>query len=176
MRIHLAGMAAIAVMAAACVDSQREAAGPERLVVPVFAHQGHAHSFQTHMTGAEEVPERDTRAQGQTTFKLQADGTVSYKLIVANILDVTQAHIHIGARGTNGPIIVWLYPSAPPAQHIPGRSQGVLAEGVITDDDVVGMLAGEGVAGLLEQVRAGNTYVNVHTVEFPPGEIRGQID
>jgi hypothetical protein len=152
---------------------------PNQLVdVPVmFSHvDGAAHGFGTHATGAEEVPPRDTNAQGQATFKLSADGTeISYRLIVANIDDVTQAHIHMGASGANGGIVVWLFPSAPPATLIPGRSQGVLAQGVITDADVIGGLAGEGVEGLLEQILAGNAYVNVHTSEFPGGEIRGQL-
>ena len=44
-----------------------------------------------------------TGAQGQATFKLSADGqSITYKLNVANIEDVTQAHIHLGAAGVNG--------------------------------------------------------------------------
>jgi hypothetical protein len=89
---------------------------------------------------------------------------------------VTQSHIHRAPFGVNGGIVVWLYPAAPPAQLIPGRSQGILAEGVITDAQVIGSLAGTGVAGLLAEIRAGNTYVNVHTSQFPPGEIRGQVN
>ena len=65
--------------------------------------------------------------------------------------------------------------AAPPAQLISGRSQGLLAEGVITDADVVGPLAGLGVDGLLEAIEEGNAYANVHTSLYPPGEIRGQL-
>jgi hypothetical protein len=78
--------------------------------------------------------------------------------------------------GSNGGIVVWLYPSAPPLKLIPGRTQGVLAEGEITSANVIGGLAGQGLDGLLAAIRAGNTYVNVHTSQFPPGEIRGQIN
>ena len=78
-------------------------------------------------------------------------------------------------QGSNGGIVVWLYPSAPPLQLIPGRSQGVLAEGDITAANLTGALAGQELADLVEQIRAGNTYVNVHTTQFPPGEIRGQV-
>jgi hypothetical protein len=155
------------------------APAPSEVVVsPVFSHlSGNSgHNFGTHATGAEEVPPRDTRAQGQAIFKLNRDETeLRYKLIVANIDNVTQAHIHIAPAGANGGIVAWLYPDAPPAVLIPGASQGPLAEGVLTDDDVVGTLAGTGLAGLLEAIRAGNAYVNVHTSQFPPGEIRGQL-
>jgi hypothetical protein len=72
--------------------------------------------------------------------------------------------------------VAWLYPSGPPAQLIPGRSNGVLAEGVITADNLVNALAGQPLEALLEAIRAGNAYVNVHTSQFPPGEVRGQID
>ena len=133
-------------------------------------------NFRAHLTGAEEVPPVDTRAQGQAIFQLSADGSsLSYKLIVANIVDVTQAHIHLGPVGVNGPVVVWLYPSAPPAQLIPGRFQGVLAEGTITEDSLVGPLAEATFDDLLAAMRAGDTYVNVHTSQFPPGEVRGQI-
>jgi hypothetical protein len=168
-----------AAAAAGCIEGGRTPAEPDNLVLPVFSH-GESHAgghFGTHMTGAEETPPRPSRAQGQVILHLEADGTaLSYKLLVANIRDVTQAHIHLAPPGVPGPIIAWLYPAAPPAQHIPGRFQGVLAEGVITDADVVGPLASQGIAGLVATIRGGNAYANVHTVQFSPGEIRGQID
>jgi hypothetical protein len=72
-------------------------------------------NFRAHLSGDEEVPAVDTRAQGQAIFQLSRDGmTLHYKLIVANIEDVLMAHIHLAPAGENGPIVVWLYPSAPP--------------------------------------------------------------
>jgi hypothetical protein len=161
-----------ACLAAGCADSNNGMA-TDVVVLPVFAHD--AENFRTHASGGEEVPPNDSHATGQATFKLNDDGTLSYKLIVANIENVTQSHIHVAPAGSNGGITVWLYPDAPPARLIPGTSQGILAEGTITDAEVVGPLAGQGVARLLAEMRAGNTYVNVHTSQFPPGEIRGQI-
>ncbi|HUG08292.1 MAG TPA: CHRD domain-containing protein [Acidimicrobiia bacterium] len=133
-------------------------------------------NYRTHLTGAEEVPAVETRAQGQAIFKLSSDGTeLHYKLIVANIVDVTQAHIHLGAAGVNGPVVAFLYPDGPPPLLIEGRFQGVLAEGVITADNLLGPLAGEQLSALIDAIEAGETYVNVHTVQNPGGEIRGQI-
>ena len=164
----------LAVTAAACTGESRTPAEPMTLVVPVFASTQDGH-FGTHMSGDNETPARPSLAQGQLTLRLLDDGTLAYKLMVANIEDVTQAHIHLAPPGSPGPVIAWLYPSAPPSQLIPGRSDGVLAEGVIADANVVGPLAGQGVAGLIATIQAGNAYANVHTVAYPPGEIRGQV-
>ena len=170
-RVALSCLALVVV--AACTETPP--AEPEQLVVPVFATV--SDNFGTHLTGDEEVPPTNSKAQGQAIFQLNEDSSVlSFRLNVANIQNVTQAHIHLGALGATGGIVVWLYPIAPPSQLIPGRSQGTLAEGTITDAQVIGGLAGTGLDGLLAAVRAGNTYVNVHTTQFPPGEIRGQID
>ncbi|CAN5775270.1 CHRD domain-containing protein [soil metagenome] len=133
-------------------------------------------NFVAPLSGGEEVPAVDTNATGVATFKLSADGSsLSYRLIAANIQDTLQAHIHIGAAGTNGGVVVFLYPDAPPAQLIPGRFQGVLATGTITAANFVGALAGEPLEVLLAHMREGNAYVNVHTSAHQGGEIRGQI-
>ena len=133
-------------------------------------------TFVTHLSGDQEVGGVDTQAQGEAIFHLSKDGTeLRYKLIVANIDDVLMSHIHMAPAGTNGPVVVWLYPSSPPAQLIPGRSQGVLAEGVITSADLVGPLAGMDLSDLLDAIRSGDAYVNVHTTAHPGGEIRGQL-
>jgi aldose sugar dehydrogenase len=128
------------------------------------------------LSGANEVPPVDSRATGQAIFRPGKDGhSLAFRLIVANIKDVTQAHIHLGGPGVNGSVVAWLYPEGPPAQLIPGRFGGVLAEGTITAADLVGPLAGQPLSALLEAMRAGEAYVNVHTSPHPAGEIRGQI-
>lgn len=134
------------------------------------------HRFVAPMSGGEEVPPNDSRGTGVATFKLSADGTeLSYRLIVANIENVTQAHIHLAPAGANGGVVVWLYPGGPPATLIPGRSDGVLMTGTITAANLVGSLAGATLDDLLTHMRAGGAYVNVHTSLLPGGEIRGQI-
>jgi hypothetical protein len=108
--------------------------------------------------------------------RLNRDGqSISYRLIVANIENVTMAHIHLAPAGVNGPVVVWLYPSTPPAQLIPGRSSGVLATGTFTAENLVGPLAGQSLDALLDAFLGGDLYVNVHTSQYPPGEVRGQI-
>jgi hypothetical protein len=141
-------------------------------------HEGEPHNHFTHLNGANERPTPiDSTAQGQAIFQVSEDGTsIDFKLNVGNIENVTQAHIHCCADTNNtAGIVVWLYPSAAPAQLIPGRSQGTLAEGTITQSSIIGSLAGQSVSVLLDRIASGLAYVNVHTTQFPPGEIRGQI-
>ena len=178
-RLFAAVLAAVVVGACSKTPAPTQ---PAAITVPVQIetgqHAGEAHNRRTHLTGAAERPTpNDSRAQGQATFQVSGDGSaIQFKLLVANIENVTQAHIHCCANteGTGG-IVVWLYPSAPPAQLIPGRSQGVLGEGVITQSSLVGSLAGQPLSVLLDRITSGLAYVNVHTSQFPPGEIRGQI-
>ena len=138
--------------------------------------QGQQRNFRTHLKGANEVPAVETRAQGQAIFKLNKAGdAIDYKLIVSNIENVLMSHIHNAPAGTNGGVVVWLYPASPPPQLIEGRFDGVLAEGTITEDNLVGSLAGQSLDDLLELMNNGETYVNVHTTQHPAGEVRGQI-
>lgn len=133
-------------------------------------------TFVAPLSGAEVVPPVDTLARGNAVFWLNDAGDeLHYRLIVANIHNVTMAHIHLGPPGVNGPVVVWLYPPAPPPLLIEGRSSGVLATGTITPDDLVGPHEGEQLSALMDWIRAGDTYVHVHTEQFPGGELRGQI-
>ncbi len=119
----------------------------------------------------------DSTATGQATFRVAPDGrTVSYRLAVEGLGNVTMAHIHIAAEpGGDGPPAVWLYPSAPPASLIPGLFSGTLAEGEFTAADFVGPLAGLALEDLLAAIAEDRAYVNVHTEQFPAGEIRGPV-
>jgi len=138
---------------------------------------GRNRNFRAHLSGDEEVADVETLAQGQFVLQLSKDGSeLVFLLIVANIEDVLQAHIHLAPEGVNGPIVAWLYPSGPPPMLIPGRSDGILATGVILEEDLVGPLAGMSLDDLVAAMRAGLTYVNVHTLGFGGGEIRGQIE
>jgi len=119
----------------------------------------------------------DSTATGQVFLELNPAGDlISYQLNVQDIQNVTMAHIHISEEpGGNGPPTVWLYPSAPPAQLKPGYFSGLLSEGDITAANLIGPLAGMTLADLLTAIRENRAYVNVHTEQFPPGEIRGSL-
>ena len=144
-----------------------------------YASPAASDNFAVPLSGREEVPARDTNATGVATFKLSEDGTeLSYKLIVANIQGVTQAHIHCGAAGVNGPVVAFLFGFNGAGV----TANGVLAMGTITAANVVPRLNSPecpgGVANfdeMLAKIRSGDAYVNVHTLAFPGGEIRGQF-
>ena len=87
--------------------------------------------------------------------------------MVENIENVSMAHIHLAPAGVDGPVVAWLYPEVPPAVLIPGRFDGLLAEGNITSINLSGPLAGQPLNALLEAMIKGNTYVNVHTNQYP---------
>ncbi len=128
------------------------------------------------LSGGESVPMAASDTTGFAAFEVAADGnSLTYWLHVDNARDVQMAHIHIAPAGQNGPVAVWLYPSAPPARPIDGVFSGHLAEGTIARSQLIGPLAGQTLDALVSAISNGTAYVNVHTRAFPAGEIRGQI-
>ena len=149
------------------------------------------------LQGFEEVPAVSTVAHGEFRATINKDETeIAYELSYADLEgSVQQAHIHLGQRGVNGGISVWLCgnpnpPPTPPATTPPAITpppgtpicppSPATVSGVLTPAHVVGP-AGQGIAPgefaeLIRAIRAGKTYVNVHSTKFPGGEIRSQID
>ena len=189
-----------AVAAAVTACSADEPVPTEFVVTaPLYAKGGNSdNNMGTHLTGDEEVlvvapgapHPSDSRAQGQAIFRVKGN-TVSFRLIATNIDNVIMAHIHCGRFGENGPIRMWLWPVIGPsgaqAPNGGGRQSGVLASGEFDPAGQVCPALNVGVdMPLLEAMRAGLTYVNVHTNDgvgltntgpgdFPGGEIRGQF-
>ena len=127
-------------------------------------------SFSAELTGGEEVPPVDTNATGIANFQNNVQ-TINYQLSVNDLVNVTQAHIHRGEEGENGKIVVTLYNTTMPT----GPMSGLLSQGNITAANLVGPLAGQQLTDLVSIMDNGTAYVNVHTKDFPLGEIRGQI-
>ena len=119
----------------------------------------------------------NSAATGLAILKPGPDGnTISYQLKVQGLANVTQAHIHVASTpAANGAPAVWLYPAVPPAVPIPGEFTGLLGEGTFTAANFVGPLAGKTLADLMTAIRENRAYVNVHTQQFPGGEIRGAL-
>ena len=105
------------------------------------------------LSGANEVPAVKTSATGSGTITIADDGAVSGSVSSTGVAG-TMAHIHEGAAGANGPVIVPLTKD--------GDTYKVPAGAKLT-------------APQLASFKAGNLYVNVHSAANPGGEIRGQL-
>lgn len=149
----------------------------------VLASPPDSKNFVAQLSGADEVPSRDTLARGTAIFHLSDDGTVlNYRLIAANINNVFASHIHCGAAGLNGPVGVTLFAGTPGS----GRFDGVLASGAIVAPNPGNACGWVTLDDVVAAMLSGDTYVNVHTNDgvdpvntgpgdFPGGEIRGQV-
>jgi CHRD domain len=113
-----------------------------------------AQDVKVKLVGAEETPPVTTSATGAGTIKIGADKSVSGTITTKGI-DGTVAHIHEGALGVAGPPIITLTKSGDDKWLVPPDSK-------LTDEQYASF-------------KAGNLYVNVHSAEHKPGEIRAQL-
>ena len=142
------------------------------------------------LVGFDEVPSVSTTARGEFEARISRDEQfIDYELSYRGLQGtVTQAHIHFGQRHTAGGIVVWLCETATNQSPVdttptcpPSTATGVTVTGTLRVADVVAtasaaqqVSAGE-LAEVIDAIRAGAAYVNVHTNLSPAGEIRGQI-
>jgi hypothetical protein len=110
-------------------------------------------AIKVSLTGAEEVPPLNVPGSGSGSFRVAEDGTVSGSVTTKDVAG-TMAHIHRGAKGTNGPVIVPLDKK--------GDTYSVPAGRKLTPQQI-------------EDLKAGRLYVNVHTARNKGGEVRGQL-
>jgi hypothetical protein len=140
-------------------------------------------NFVAVLSGANEIPARDSTARGVATLKVRDDGAaLLFKINVANLDNAVAAHIHCGSAVVNGPVGVTLFAGAPGG----GPVSGTLAKGTITAPDAGNTCGWTDLAAVIAALESGGTYVNVHTNDgvppvntgpgdFPGGEIRGQV-
>lgn len=122
--------------------------------------------FTAVLAGANEVPPVSTTGAGNAAVSIDgSQGT--FTVDVSSLNDITAAHIHSGAVGVNGPVRVTLF--AGPTTTIGARR--TLTQGTFTAADVSGI----DFDTLVQQLRSGDAYVNVHTTRVPSGEVRGQL-
>jgi CHRD domain len=121
------------------------------------AVQAQGRPLSTTLTGAAEIPgPGDPDGSGTATLTVNPGlGQICYELTVSGIAPATAAHIHVGAAGVAGPVVV---PLAPPTD---GTSSGC-AE-----------VSRELALAILKS--PSDYYVNVHNAEFPAGAVRGQL-
>src|SRR5213596_4374877 len=134
--------------------------------------------FHIRLTGDQQVPSVNTTAFGFAEVRLFQNGTssaIEFRVVVCNIANVIASHIHVGAAGTNGPVVLPFFGSSTPFNST--RGCDTLAEGTRTSINLVARPdAGINTwTDFINALIAGNTYVNVHTTAHTGGEIRGQL-
>jgi len=148
-----------------------------------FADRDNDNKFRLKLTGFQETPlTLSSPASGEFEARIvdndnQIDWELSYRGFPTNVL---QAHIHFGARAITGGISIFLCSNLGngPAGTQLCPQMGTIS-GHIRAADVIGP-AGQGIAPgelaeIIAAIRAGVAYVNVHTTQFPGGEIRAQF-
>jgi hypothetical protein len=139
------------------------------------------------MDGAQCLPDPvATKATGTLELRLSADGRkIDFKITLDQLLNPSQADLHLAPVSQNGQTVIKLWPRGNAAGKR-GEVTGVLVEGSFDAGDLVGPMTGATMAEFIDEIRAGNVYVNVHTYDGidPPysgpgdyraGEIRGQL-
>jgi CHRD domain-containing protein len=141
--------------------------GPATVAAPAIAQElGRAFGtgFTAKLTGTAEVPAGKADATGTALIRFNpAEGLVCFKLVVTNAgQPIIAAHIHRGAAGVAGPVVVPLAtPTATSTNANVQQSKGCVSADV----------------ALIRQIMASPAqfYVNAHTKEFPGGVVRGQL-
>ncbi len=110
-------------------------------------------TVSVNLSGAEEVPPVSVPGSASGSFTIGEDGTVSGSVTTTGVQGAA-AHIHIGARGTNGPVIIPLTKS--------GDTYSTPSGAKLNDAQ-------------MQAFKSGNLYVNVHTARNKGGEVRAQL-
>ncbi len=130
-------------------------------------------SFNANLSGSSEVPPTSINATGNAEFQVATNKKeLTYSLNVKDLEGITEAHIHKGKVGENGPVILTLYKSKSPS--IESNTSLTIKE-TVTSAKLEGPLAGKQLPDLITIMNNGTAYVNVHTEQNPLGAIRGQI-
>jgi hypothetical protein len=155
---------------------------PAAAVAGTMAGAGGGNNIREQLSGYEETP-LALSTPGQAKFETRLDKTaISYRLSYRDLeAAVTQAHIHFGAEAQSGGISAFLCTNVGgPVGTQACPAQPATITGTIVPDDVIGPAA-QGIdpgefSELVDAIRAGATYVNVHTEKYPAGEIRAQLE
>ncbi|HEY0782802.1 MAG TPA: CHRD domain-containing protein [Thermoanaerobaculia bacterium] len=143
----------------------------------------HLDTIVTRLRPLEEVPAISGFANARFSATVSEDGSsISYTMSYSNLQgNITQSHIHIGQRGVNGGVVLFFCSNlgngpagtqtCPPS---PGTISGTLTAANIVPVNQQGIAPGD-FHEILRAIKAGVAYANIHTDQFPGGELRGQL-
>lgn len=129
------------------------------------SHGGHPVRLSAHLNGHNEVGVGDRDGSG--VIGLAYKHSICYHLDAQNLDSLVAGHIHQGTAGHNGPVVVTLFDGATPPDAHPHGHHGISARGCVAADSAL-------VADIAHAPHS--FYVNVHTVAYPDGAIRGQLE
>jgi hypothetical protein len=155
----------------------------------VASTRDHHKSSQTQFTallqGHNETPAVHTNGMGKLTLTINSDNTMSYTLTYSGLNNpATVAHVHIGQPNVSGGVVFYFCGGGTKAGTpcpAGNTTTPVSVSGPVTAADIVpqlsqGIAAGDvGLAAVVQEIRAGFAYANIHTAVSPGGEIRGQL-
>ncbi len=144
----------IVAVAAGCSDDKTTAPAPERYIVA--------------LTGQSERPNPvNTTSTGSAILTLHSADSIEYLMYVTGD-SITASHIHAGDANSAGPIIVFTFGGP-----VIAKQDGLFRNGYITrSTQFTGVFTYD---SLITRLRAGTSYLNVHSRKFPAGELRGQL-
>jgi hypothetical protein len=129
--------------------------------------------FIAKLSGNNEVPPVVTNTSGKATIQFNdLETAAEFKLTIHDGVRITQAHIHCGAVGVNGPIVVFLAGLITQGLDVDGKWIGNAS---FTDANIINTSCGSTLAQLAQSMRDGNMYANAHSVANTGGEVRGQL-
>jgi hypothetical protein len=147
-------------------------------VAAIARADGGKQSFKAGLNGFQEVPAISSTGSGDFRLRVVDDETLEYELNYRNLEGTitTASHVHLGQKSVNGGVSFFICGGGGREACTP--TSGTFS-GTVKPVDVIGPAA-QGLAPLefaelVRAIRAGATYINVHTNKHPGGEIRGQI-
>ena len=144
----------------------------------------HAQTFTAKLTGFQETAAVVSAGSGTARITIHNDGTISYELSYSGLEggNVLFAHIHVGQKNVAGGVAIFFCGGGTSTvTQAPCPASGTVS-GTWSASDVVGPKT-QGVdpadptrlARVIEAIKAGRSYANVHSTRSPGGEIRGQF-
>ena len=138
--------------------------------------RGRIVKVEAKLSGFQEVPPILSNGRGEFKAIIHGDSSITFQLSYSGLSStVTAAHVHFGQPGVNGGILFFLCGDGARSCPNSGTINGTIGAANVRPLLEQGIQEGD-LAGVIRAIRAGVTYVNVHTDLFPNGEIRGQIE
>jgi hypothetical protein len=129
-------------------------------------------TFNAFLSSGQEVPFTESTAVGEVDLSMDVEDsceTLHWTVRIAGLTEAFAGHLHVALPGQNGPVVLPLFGEI--------QASGLLIEasGAVSNADLVGAFADSDLGALATAIANGEIYINVHTRDYPDGEIRGAV-